>query len=93
MTKKEYIIALLTKLSTSRAYADGLKLIVEQTDVQDSVLDGLYDLLAKSVSETLDVVKKESLAKWLTALQKIQEIEKEENAHLDEDLDALLTQI
>jgi len=93
MTKKEYLLILLTKLSWQWAYADGLKLVLEQTEVQDSVIDGLYSLLAQAVAETVDTIKQDALNKWLTALQKIQQIEHDENIHRDEELDTLLDQI
>ncbi len=93
MTKKDYILELLTKLSWQWAYADGLKLVVQQTDVQDSVVDGIYDLLAQSLQEVSDTKKKESLTQSLTVLQKIQQLEHDENIHRDEELDTLLNQI
>jgi hypothetical protein len=93
MTKKEYIITLLSKLSGQWAYADGLKLVVEQTNIQDSVIDGIYDLLSQSLQEVSDTKKKESLTQSLTVLQKIQQLEHDENIHRDEELDTLLNQI
>ncbi len=93
MTKKEYIITLLSKLSGQWAYADGLKLVVEQTDVQDSVIDGIYALLSQSLKEVSDNNKRDSLTQSLTVLQKIQQLEHDENIHRDEELDALLNQI
>ena len=63
MTKKTYILTLLTKLSGQWAYADGLKALVEQTDVQDSVINGIYDILAQTISEIVDDSKRESLMK------------------------------
>lgn len=93
MTKKEYIITLLSKLSGQWLYADGLKLVVEQTNIQDSVIDGIYDLLSKSLQEVSDNKKKESLTQSLTVLQKIQQLEHDENIHRDEELDTLLSQI
>jgi hypothetical protein len=93
MTKKEYIITLLSKLSSQWLYADGLRLVVEQTHIQDSVIDGIYDLLSKSLQEVSDNKKKESLTQSLTVLQKIQQLEHDENIHRDEELDTLLSQI
>lgn len=92
MTKKEYLIKLLSKLSGQWAYADGLKIVVEQTNVDDSVVDGLYDVLAQAVSETVDEIKKTSLMKWLHALQHIQEFQQDDD-ELEKELDTILAQI
>ena len=93
MTKKDYLLTLLTKLSWQWAYADWLKAVVEQTNIEGDVLDGLYNILSQAVAETVDAMKKDSLKKWLTALQKIQQLEYNENSHLDDELDTLLNQI
>ena len=61
MTKKDYILALLTKLSGQWDYADGLKAVVEQATVEASVMDGLYMLLSQAVSDTVDSIKKKAL--------------------------------
>lgn len=92
MTKKTYILTLLTKLSGQWAYADGLKALVEQTDVQDSVINGIYDILAQTISEIVDDSKRESLMKWLHALQNIQELE-QNHIESEQELDGILNQI
>jgi len=40
-----------------------LKAVVEQTNIEGDVLDGLYNLLSQAVSETVDTMKKDSLNK------------------------------
>ncbi len=94
MTKKEYVLQLLTKLQQAwREYADGLLLIIEQTDVEQSVVDGLYTIISLSVDEVLDADTKAILERWKTILQKIAYVEAQEKEHLDEELDQLLQQL
>ncbi len=93
MTKKEYILQILTRLSWIREYADGLKVIVEWTEIEESVIDGLYTLMSVAVSETLDVQTQQALQKGMSILKKIAYVESQEKVHLDEELALLLQQL
>ena len=91
MTKKTYILTLLTKLSGQWAYADGLKALVEQTDVQDSVINGIVEwIITQSMKQTLSHLEQERMNKAMIAVQKIKELHHD---FTDESLDNILSQI
>lgn len=93
MTKKEYILTLLERLSGTRNYAEGLKLIVEQNDVSDTIIDGIYTLLSQAIHETVESDKKQSLEKSLELLQKIKHNDQTHQQDIDQEFDELLNTI
>lgn len=93
MTQKEYILTLLTKLSGIWEYADGLRLIIEQADISQTIIEWLFKILSSAVAEVNEWKKREMLNKWLTIIQKIAKAEEQEQAGLDQELEDLLSQI
>ncbi len=93
MDKKEYLVTLLEKLSGTWTYALWLKLIVEQADVDDSVIDGIYAILSEAIHETTESMKKESMIKSLEILKKLKENSQSDQDTLDQEFDNLLNNI
>lgn len=93
MTKKEFLVTLLEKLSSTWTYATWLKLVVEQSDVSDSVIDGIYGVLSEALHETNESQKKESMKKSLEILQRLKENSQSEQENLDQEFDQLLNDI
>ena len=92
MTKKDYILTLLTKLDGSREMAWPLKMVIEHTDVDDEFINGLSGLLMQAVHEVDDEIQKNKLTASQTLLKKLQTIASEwdvADAELDEMLASL----
>ncbi len=92
MTKKDYILNLLTKLDGTREMAGPLQALIEHTDVDAAFIDGLSALLMQAVHEVSDEIEKNRLLASQDFLKTLQEKEV-----LDTDdgleLDALLQTI
>lgn len=92
MTKKDYILNLLTKLDGTREMAAPLQALIEHTDVDAAFIDGLSALLMQAVHEVSDEIEKNRLLASQDFLKTLQEKEV-----LDTDdgleLDALLQTI
>lgn len=93
MTKKEYVIEVLTRLSGIWEYADALQMIISQTAIDQSVIDGLYTLMSLSITKLNDEQAKSAIDKSMQLLKKIAYAEEQEKLHLNEELDSLLNQI
>jgi hypothetical protein len=92
MTKKDYILTLLTKLDGSREMAGPLKMLIETTDVDDEFIDGLSALLMQAVHEVDDEIQKKKLVDSQSILKKLQSVSSEwdvADAELDEMLASL----
>jgi hypothetical protein len=77
MTKKDYILTLLTKLDGSREMAGPLKMLIETTDVDDEFIDGLSALLMQAVHEVDDEIQKKKLVDSQSILKKLQSVSSE----------------
>ena len=93
MTKKDYILTLLSHIDNHRDLAWDLRTLIEHTEISDSFIDGLTALLMEAVHEVSDDTAKSKLEnsqKFLSALQKKEE---NENNDIDRELDQMLANI
>ena len=86
MTKKEYLLKILVQLEPIRDLAKWMKILVEQWDLWDDILDILIDAVQWAVSTAKSELDKQKLQKWLDALQKMKEMEAESKMQDEKDL-------
>lgn len=93
MTKKEYLLKILEQLEPIWEVASGLKIVVEQWALWDDVLDTLIGAVESGIHSARSEVAKAKMKKWLDALERMKQIEKQ-SAMQDEkelaELDRLL---
>lgn len=87
MTKKEYLIKLLTKIwDNILPIAPDLLYIIKNKSVDDSIIESLYTIFNKAIKTTEDISKKIKLEKWLSVLDKIKTLEKNQNISDQKDI-------
>ena len=77
MTKKEYLIKILENLESIWDLAPGLKVLVEQWALWDDALDTLISAVESGIHSASSEVAKEKMKRWLDALDKMKQIEKQ----------------
>ena len=82
MTKKEYILELLSALKDDFPIARALYDIVKVEDISDDLLDNIFETFKLSVKEINDEWKKEKIRNAMNTFKKRMEGEKKEQ---DED--------
>jgi len=92
MTKKEYLIKLLTALEEKWAMAKGLRLLIEKNVLNDQIIDGLQHVFAEAIKYINDEKDRESIECSQKFLEKLKEIELKDQEN-NEDLDQLLADI
>lgn len=89
MDKKEYLIKILEQLESTRNLAPWLKILVEQWNLDDSIVDILIEAVKWAIYTTKSELAKEKLEKWLSALEKMKQIEQESLEKDEKDLEEL----
>lgn len=93
MTKKDYILTLLTKLDGIRDMAAPLQTLIEHTDVDNEFIDGLSAMMMEAVHEVSDANEKEKLQASQNFLKSLQAKEINESISADAELDAMLASL
>lgn len=93
MTKKDYILTLLTKLDGIRDMAAPLKTLIEHTDVDNEFIDGLSAMMIESVHEVADTSQQAKLQAGQNFLKSLQAKEIDESIYADAELDEMLAKI
>lgn len=86
MTKKEYLLKILEQLEPIRDLAKWMKILVEQWDLWDDILDILIDAVQWAVSTAKSELDKQKLQKWLDVLQKMKQMEAKSKMQDEKDL-------
>ena len=86
MDKKGYLQKILTQLEPIRDLAKWLKVLVEEWNLWDDILDVLIDAVQSAVNTAKSEVDRKKLQKWLDALQKMKEMEEESRLQDEKDL-------
>jgi len=86
MTKKEYLLKILEHLESIRELAPGLKIIVEQWALWDDVLNILIGAVESGIHSAKSEVNKLKMKKWLDALERMKQIEKNSNMQDEKEL-------
>lgn len=92
MTKKEYLLQLMTVLEGKWSMAAGLKLLVEQNVLDDQTIDALQKIFSDAIEEISDQNAKKSLINSQAFLKKLAEKERQQQIK-DDELDQLLADI
>ncbi len=93
MTKREYILALLSELLDVWPMAKDLKVLVEENSLDDKILDALTNIFQEAVQHITDKAQRERLEKSIQILEKIKQREKEESEQELNNLDSMLDEI
>jgi hypothetical protein len=93
MTKKDYILTLLTKLDGIRDMAAPLQTLIEHTDVDNEFIDGLAAMMMEAVHEVADASNQAKLQASQNFLKSLQFKEMDESISDDSELDAMLANI
>lgn len=89
MDKKEYLLKILIQLEPIRDLAKWMRILVEQWNLWDDVLDVLINALQWAVNTAKWEIDREKLQKWLDALQKMKEMEEKSRMQDQDDLEEL----
>ena len=86
MNKKEYLQKILIQLEPIRDLAKWLRILVEEWNLDDNILDVLINAVQGAVNTAKSELDKGKLQKWLDALQKMKQMEEESKMKDEEDL-------
>lgn len=93
MTKKDYILTLLTKLDGIRDMATPLRTLIEHTDIDSEFIDGLAAMMMEAVHEVSDASNQAKLQASQNFLKSLQSKQIDESLSADEELEAMLAKI
>ena len=93
MTKKDYILTLLTKLDGIRDMATPLRTLIEHTDIDNEFIDGLATMMMEAVHEVADASQQAKLQAGQNFLKFLQAKEIDESIYADAELDEMLAKI
>ena len=86
MDKKEYLQKILTQLEPIRDLAKWLKILVDEWNLGDDILDVLINAVQWAVNNAKSELDKQKLQKWLYALKKMKEMEAESRMQDEKDV-------
>lgn len=86
MDKREYLSKILVQLEPIRDLAMWLRILVEQWNLWDGVLNTLINAVQWAVNMANTEVAKKRLQKWLDALEKLRQMETESRTQDERDL-------
>ena len=89
MDKKEYLQKILTQLEPIRDLAKWLKILVDEWNLEDDILDILINAVQWAINTAKSELDKQKLQKWLDALNKMKEMEEESKMQDEKDLEEL----
>ena len=89
MNKKEYLQKILTQLEPIRDLATGLKILVNEWNLWEDVLDILINAVQWAVNTAKTDLARQKLQKWLDAMEKMKQIENESKSQDEKDLSEL----
>ncbi len=91
MDKKQYVLKVLDMLKDSMPLARWFMVLIQNTDVDDQILDTLIHAFQESLKDIQDEELKNKLEKWKTFLETLkqkeiqsQNLDQEDIKHLDE---------
>ena len=86
MAKKEYLLKILENLESVWDLAPWLKIVVEQWALWDDVLDILIGAVESGIHSARSEVSKMKMKKWLDALEKMKQMEKQSDLQDEKEL-------
>lgn len=89
MDKKEYLLKVLAQLEPIRDLAKWLRVLVDEWNLWDDVLNALINAVQWAVNTAKSEFDKKKLQKWLDVLNKMKQMEAECKMQDDKDLEEL----
>lgn len=89
MSSKEYLLAVLERISDDRDLAAWLQVLIQYGDVNTDVLDALVDIFASVIKDLTDEAKARKLSVAMDVVSKLKEQEASEQAQTVADIAAL----
>ena len=89
MSKKDYVLKVLSVMKDTRPIAEGLSYLIEKNTLDDTVLDVLIKILQYSLDKVTDEIEKEKLSKVQTIFEKLKESEKAQQQLDNQDIKKL----
>ena len=89
MDKKEYLLKILIQLEPVRDLANWLKILVNEWNLWDDVLDVLINSVQWAVNTAKSDLDRQKLQKWLDAFQKMKQMEEKSKMQDEIDLEEL----
>ncbi len=89
MSSKDYLLAVLDRVSDDRDLAAWLQVLIQYGDVNAEVLDALVDIFASVIKDLGDDVKARKLSVAMDVVSKLKEQEASEQAQTAADIAAL----
>lgn len=89
MSSKEYLLAVLERISDDRDLAAWLQVLIQYGDVNTEVLDALVDIFASVIKDLTDDAKVRKLSVALDVVSKLKEQEASEQVQTAADIAAL----
>lgn len=86
MDKKEYLEKILTQLEPIRDLAEWLKILVNEWNLWDDVLDLLINAVQWAINTAKTDLEKQKLQKWLDAIEKMKQMEVESKTQDERDI-------
>ncbi|NOZ44036.1 MAG: hypothetical protein GXP45_02660 [bacterium] len=90
---KEYVLALLSAFEGQRALAKGLKVLVQNSQIDDKMIDGLAQIFQALVQKAKTQKDQETYQKAIDFLDKVKLNELKKQVQEGMDLDELLNDI
>ncbi len=91
MEKKEYVLKVLDLLKDSMPLARWFMVVIQNTDVNDEILDTLIHAFQESIKDIKDEELKQKLEKWKNFLEEMKrresdskKLDEEDIKHLDD---------
>ena len=89
MDKKEYLQKILIQLEPIRDLAKWLRILVEEWNLDDNILDVLINAVQGAVNTAKSELDKGKLQKWLDAMEKMRQMEDESRTQDERDFTEL----
>jgi hypothetical protein len=90
MTKKEYLIKILEKLREYRSLADGILALLEETELDENIIDWIIKLIENEVKKQKTEKSKQ---RFVLAKETIKKLQEQESLEDDDNIDDILNQI
>lgn len=89
MNRREYLLKILIQLEPIWNLAKGLRILVEDWNLNDDILETLIEAIQWAVHTAKSDIEKEKLSQWLEVLEKMKQMEEESQAQDQKDLSEL----
>jgi len=90
MTQKEYLIKILEKLREYRSLSDGILALLEETELDENIIDWIIKLIEDEVKNQKTEKSKQ---RFVLAKETIKKLQEQESLEDDDNIDDILNQI